>query len=251
MARFAALRLVPLHANGRYDQLILEYSAKSARDTRFSLKSNVFLNLAKHEEAARECEGIAAHTLQLHCDRLVGLDRLTQSASLETADPEQLPSLDSQLLNRIVSSTITSHVAHTPLDFRDGVELRRAVGAVDLASRPICLLTNGHVSLSSCAFVGELWHATSGRCMTLRSTEPVVQLGVATMLHGKRGKDDVRYDRHGAVSIALLRCPPTLTQDVDAVDAPPTDLEHKCAALVELRAGVEYRQRTELRFCAR
>jgi hypothetical protein len=243
---------VPLYAAGRYDQLILEYSAKSARDTRFSLQSNVFLNLAKHEEAAKQCEGVGAHTLQLHCDRIVGFDQCTPSVNTDTADADQPQSCTSELLNGIGSSTITSHVAHTPLDFRDGAELRRAVGAVDFASRPfVCLLTNGHVSLSSCAFVGELWHATSGRCMTLRSTEPVVQLGIASMLHGKRGKDDVRYDRHGAVSIALLRSPPTLTQDVDAVDAPPTDLERKCAALVELRAGVEYRQRTELRFCAR
>ena len=231
--------------------MILEYSAKSARDIRFSLKSNVFLNLAKHEEAARECEGIAAHTLQLHCDRLVGLDRLTQSASLETADPEQLPSLDSQLLNRIVSSTITSHVAHTPLDFRDGVELRHALGSVDFSSRPICLLASGHISFSSCTFVGELWHASSGRCMTVRSTEPVVQLGIAALLHSIRGKDDVRYDRHGAVSIALVRSPPTLTHDIGAIDTLPADLQRECTSLIELRAGEKYSQRTELCFCPR
>ena len=234
------------------NELVMEYTATASADTPCSLTNHSYWCLGGQSAAAAGGRGIRDHTLQLEADRWLVTGTEGEPGSngnkVKAFDPSHGVSSDG------IPTGELRDVAGSPHDFRAAPELGGSIDAI-ATQYPEWPHGDGYVCRSQdtavCALVGELYHPSSGRVMTVSSTEPVAQLYFSTFLEGTVGKAGTRYGNHGGFCIEMERYADCVTVDTAGLDPTKAAYVEMARPFTLLKAGETYRQRTVHAFTAR
>lgn len=158
----------------------MDYTATTDKETVVNLTNHTFWNLAGFPNTNHE------HILTLNADRFLPTD------------------------DTLIPTGVLQPVEGTPLDFRKahkiGERISQVEGAHFAGGYDHCFVLNqakpGQMVL--CAKVVE---PTSGRTMTIHTTEPGVQFYSGNFLDGSTGIDGYTYDKHGAFCLETQHFP--------------------------------------------
>ena len=149
------------------NELYFEYRASTDKYTPVNLTNHTYWNLEGPGKPVYD------HLLTLNGDRYLETD------------------------SRLVATGRLIDVAGTPFDFREEKPIGRDIehaGGYDL-----CYTLGGAGSGLRGAAV--LKDPSSGRCMSVETNQPAIQLYTANMLKGITGRNGITYGKHGAVCL--------------------------------------------------
>jgi len=171
------------------DRLVIDYRATSTRPTHVNLAQHSYFHLGGAGNGS-----VLQHELVVHADRYTPVDE------------ELLPSGE------------LAHVAGTPFDFR----VAHTLGERILDPDPQLHIGGGYDHnyvlrparpTRAPRMAAELFHPESGRTLTVRTTEPGLQLYTGNFLAGSfTGKGGVEYGRHAGVCLETQHWPDTPNQ---------------------------------------
>nr|CAB3248219.1 aldose 1-epimerase-like [Phallusia mammillata] len=167
-------------------ELKISYAATSTKSTPINLTHHSFFNLSGHKSWEKD---LSKHEIKMCADRY-------------------LPADDACLVTGEIKS-----VENSPFDLRKPTFLTEELlstcpgGGID---HTFCLVQNKNRHEAAV-----LKHTTSGRMMTVETTEPGIQLYTGNFLKGQQGKAGVSYTRHSALCLETQNWP-------DAVNNPAT-----------------------------
>ncbi len=158
----------------------MDYTATTDKETVVNLTNHTFWNLAGFPNTNHE------HILTLNADKFLPTD------------------------DTLIPTGVLQPVEGTPLDFRKahkiGERISQVEGAHFAGGYDHCFVLNqdkpGQMIL--CAKVIE---PTSGRTMTIHTTEPGVQFYSGNFLDGSTGNNGYTYDKHGAFCLETQHYP--------------------------------------------
>ena len=171
---------------GHRDDLRIDYTATTDAPTVLNLTNHSYFNLAGHAAGP-----ILNHVLQLEADAMTPTD----ATAIPTGEIRA--------------------VAGTPFDFRSPQAIGARIDADDQQTKwglgyDHNFVVNGTPGrLRPCA---ELSDPTSGRVMTVETTEPGVQLYTANFMNDLRGKGGAVYPKRGGVCLETQHFPDSPNQ---------------------------------------
>lgn len=163
------------------NELRLDYTATTDRPTVINLTNHTYFNLAGHHRGP-----ILDHTLQLEADAFTPTD----ATAIPTG--ERRP------------------VAGTPFDFRSPRRLGARIEADDQQIKwgsgydHNFIINGASGQLRPCATLAD---PSSGRTLTVHTTEPGVQLYTANFMDNLKGKDGAVYPKRGGVCLETQHFP--------------------------------------------
>lgn len=193
----------------RENALVVDFEAATDRPTHVNLTQHTYLNLAGHDAG-----DVLDHVLEIAADRFLPVD--------ET----------------LIPTGERRAVAGTPFDFRRATPIGERIGADDAQLR----IGHGYdhtlvladAMRTDPAFAARVHEPTSGRTLTVETTEPGVQLYTGNWLGGIQGKGDALYRPRSGFALETQHWPDSPNKP----DFPST----------VLRPGRSYRSRTVYAF---